>query len=257
MSNLKQFVVADNVIEILKQGSITDKVFFLPDVQIERSLYESVNKVLVALGAKWNKKSKGHIFEYDIASELNNVFKTGIATDWKKSTDFFYTPDVVVNEMLGQLPLPINKKFKVLEPSAGQGHILDILKENFSNAEIICIEKNPMHCEKLIEKGYSPVNDDFLNIAPCLVDVVLMNPPFSEEMEHIKHAFDFLDEDGILITIASAMILDRTTKQGKAFKQWYNDVQGYDYLLPTNSFKESGTGVNTKMLIINKIESSN
>lgn len=252
MSNLKQFQTDGEVIEILKISKIEGKTLFLPEITLERYQYEAVNKVLVALGAKWNKKAKGHIFDYDIRKELENVIRTGIVTDWKKSTDFFYTPDIVVCEMLGQLNYPCAEKIKILEPSAGQGHILDLAKENFYNAEFIVIEKNPHHCERLKEKGYSPIQADFMDIEPIEVDAVLMNPPFSYEIEHIMHAYEFLGENGQLITIASAGILDKGTIKGKKFRQWFDDVGGYDYRLPDNSFKESGTGVCTKMLVLNK-----
>lgn len=252
MGSLKQFNIHKNIIDILNDGRIEDKTFFLPNTQLDRSTYDEVNKVLIALGAKWNKKAKGHVFDYDISEELSRVIRTGVVTDWKKSTDFFYTPDNVVNEMLGLVPKPCAGDFSVLEPSAGQGHILDLLKYNFPNVDIHCIEKNPMHCERLKEKGYSPINDDFLNVTPFKVDVVLMNPPFSEEIEHIKHAYDFVEEDGILITIASAMILDKSMKKNKEFKEWFNSLDSYDYPLPANSFKESGTNVNSKMLVFHK-----
>ncbi|WP_407310614.1 hypothetical protein [Desulfosporosinus sp. SB140] len=252
MSNLKQFTTDDETVEILKLSRIEGKTLFLPDITLERSQYETVNKVLVALGAKWNKKARGHVFDYDIHKEIESVIKTKTVTDWKKSTDFFYTPKNVVNEMLGQINFYRHDNMKILEPSAGQGHILDLAKENFPNAEFIVIEKNPHHCERLREKGYFPIQADFMDVEPVEVDAVLMNPPFSFEIEHITHAYDFLKDGGQLITIASAGILDKGTKKGKEFKQWFDDVYGYDYTLPANSFKESGTSVNTKMLIFNK-----
>ena len=55
-----------------------------------------------------------------------------------------------------------------------------------------------------------------------------------------------------MISIASAMVLDRENKKGQAFKKWFQEVNGYDYKLPANSFKDSGTGVNTKMLVFMK-----
>lgn len=44
-----------------------------------------------------------------------------------------------------------------------------------------------------------------------------MNPPFSEEQEHIRHAYKFIKENGILITVASNMILSRESKKAKNF----------------------------------------
>ncbi len=112
------------------------------------------------------------------------------------------------------------------------------------------IEKNPMHCEYLRRKGYNPINTDFLEFTTDKkMDVIIMNPPFSEECEHIKHAYEFLKEDGILITVASNTILNRSCKKNKEFFKWFNDVEGSQYSLPPNSFKESGTGVYTKLLV--------
>lgn len=79
-----------------------------------------------------------------------------------------------------------------------------------------------------------------------------MNPPFSEEQEHIRHAYQFFKEDGILITIASNMILDRENKKTKEFSKWFKEVGGSEYSLPPNSFKESGTGVRAKILVFYK-----
>lgn len=252
MGSLTRFTISEETAKILKESRVFGNTLYLPETQLERQQYEDVNKVLIALGAKWNRKEKGHVFDYDIKEQLRIAIENKEVTDWKKSTDFFYTPALVVNEMLGQVPQPSQGFFKILEPSAGQGHILDLVIESFPNAELLVVEQNPMHCERLKQKGYEPINDDFMNIKPTNVDCVLMNPPFSFEMEHIMHAYEFLAEEGQLITIASGGILTKQTKKGKEFLQWFNDVGGYDYRLPQNSFKESGTSVETKMLIINK-----
>ena len=84
------------------------------------------------------------------------------------------------------------------------------------------------------------------------MDVILMNPPFSEEQEHIRYAYKFIKENGILITVASNMILSRESKKSKEFLKWFKEVNGSEYILPPNSFKESGTGVRTKLLVFYK-----
>lgn len=242
------------IVHILKQGEINGNTFFLPQITLERATYEAVNKALVAMGAKWNRKAKGHVFDYDITGELENVIKTGIVTDWKKSTDFFYTPREVVGYMLAAIS---NYRYgwdnpTMLEPSAGQGHILDVLKEEFPNVKQYCVEQNPMHCERLREKGYKPIQSDFLEVSPFPVDFVVMNPPFTYEMEHIRHAYDFVKEGGELCSVTSAMILKKSTKKGKEFKEWFDSVGGSVCKLPQNSFKESGTTVSTQIIHIGK-----
>ena len=120
MGNLKRFIVDIDTLEILKQGNIEGNTYYLPKTQLERSKYDAVNKVLVALGAKWNKKANGHVFDYDITESFNQVLETGIVTDWKKINRLFYTPKNVVNEMLGLVVQPKLAKIKLLEPSAGR-----------------------------------------------------------------------------------------------------------------------------------------
>jgi len=213
-----------------------------------------VKKVLNALGAKWDRKLKEHIFDYDITETLKQVIETGVVVDWKKSTDFFFTPDQVVFEMLGLVNCSFDRELLFLEPSAGQGHILDLAVEEFPNARFFCIEENPLHCERLKEKGYDPICCDFLAMKPEFgpFDLILMNPPFSAEMEHIRHAYDFLSRSGQMITVASKSILTKQAKANQEFAQWFQEVGGYWYPLPSSSFKESGTSVMTQLLVITK-----
>jgi len=248
---MKQFTTTPEVIDLLRRGCIIDNTYHLP-AQVDRSLYEAVNKVLVALGAKWSRKEGGHVFEYPIKDELDKVISTGIVTNWKKTTDFFHTPEAVALEMCGLLQRNPYEEFTLFDPSAGQGHLLDVVKANFHNVNILANELNPMHCQRLREKGYNPMSEDFMEIEPFAVDVILMNPPFTYEMEHIQHAYKFLADGGELITIASQMILSKNTKKGKAFKQWFDKMAGCDYAMNQNSFKESGTGVSTKMIVFNQ-----
>ena len=104
MAKKNVYEVDDETINILKRGRIENNVYFLPNEQLERSLYEKVNKVLIALGAKWNKSLKGLTFDYAIAEELQYVYKEKMVIDWKKETDFFYTPKEVVNKMSSLVP---------------------------------------------------------------------------------------------------------------------------------------------------------
>ena len=152
MAKKNVYEVDDETINVLKRGRIENNVYYLPNEQLERSLYEKVNKVLIALGAKWNKSLKGHTFEYDIAEELQYVYKEKKVIDWKKETDFFYTPKEVVNKMISLVPLWYSEKYEFLEPSCGQGHIADEISKSFKNSAITCIEKNRRQCLLFFDK---------------------------------------------------------------------------------------------------------
>jgi hypothetical protein len=71
------------VTEILAASRLDGSVLFLPDRQLERKLYEKVNKCLVMLGGKWNRNKKGHVFEEDPTERLDDLLLTGQITDEK------------------------------------------------------------------------------------------------------------------------------------------------------------------------------
>ncbi len=121
MSNNKKIELEDDVIKILEKGHIEGKLFFLPEYQLERTLYERVNKALVAMGAKWDRKLKAHKFEYDISNMLKNAIETKEVIDWKKSTDFYHTPKEIIYEMLGLVQNYKYDNIEFLEPSCRTG----------------------------------------------------------------------------------------------------------------------------------------
>lgn len=252
----KKIKITEDVLDVLKDCKFESNKIQLPEIQLDRNLYDDVNKVLVAIGYKWDKKSKCHISEYDVLEQFQNALKNKEVIDWKKSTDFFFTPDILVNEMLGLVTQYRLNEFTMLEPSAGQGHILDLFSYNFPNAKINCVDINPNHCEFLKKKGYSPICSNFLDVEPFPVDVIIMNPPFTYEIEHIKHAFEFLKIGGQLLTITSTAILSGKNSKYKEFKKWFEDNWGYDYPIENlnYSFKDSGTNVKVKLLSMEKYE---
>ena len=60
-------------------------------------------------------------------------------------------------------------------------------------------------------KGYTVVFDDFLNYTPNLnFDYIIMNPPFSDCLDHILKAWDILD-DGMVISVMPVTALEGKT----------------------------------------------
>ena len=91
-------------------------------------------------------------------------------------------------------------------------------------------------------------------------DRVIMNPPFSKDQEitHIEHAYKFLKPGGRLVAITSSMAGERSNKRNKAFTEWLDELGADQYPLPEGSFKDAinPTGVNTKIIVIDKPEGS-
>ena len=165
---------------------------------------------------------------------------------------YFPTPQSVINLMLDYAD--VQDWHSVLEPSAGSGAIADAVTKA-AQVTLQCCERNYTLCEILTAKKYSVHDGDFLEYqSPDLFDRIVMNPPFEkqQDIEHTLHAFKMLKAGGRLVSILSAGVSFRSDKKTTAFNEWINEHGGELHELPADSFKESGTGVNTVMLIIDK-----
>lgn len=114
--------IADNILSILGECRVEGDTLFLPDRQLDRPTYQAVNKVLVNIGGKWNRKAKGHVFaDGDPAELLNNVLMTGETVDLKKQYQFFPTTRPVAEQMCRMAEL--DSTCIALEPSCGKGDL--------------------------------------------------------------------------------------------------------------------------------------
>jgi len=244
-------ILDKEVLNVLDESTIYDMVLRLPDYKIDRKLYLKVNKVLQALGGKWNRKKKGFLFDGDPTDKFDAMVQSGKVVDPKKFYQFFETPITLVDEMM--VFANVQPGEKVLEPSAGKGAIAD--KVRALEANVVCAELNPEMIELLVGKGYSVLSGDFMGMTYEIpYDKVVMNPPFSrqQDIDHIKHAFDFLKPGGILVSVVSEGPFFRTNKKAKAFREWLDKQDHEIRVLPEGTFKTSGTGVNTRLIKIIK-----
>lgn len=101
-------------------------VLRLPSGQLDRKFYQEVNGVLEALGAKWNRKLQGHLGPSDLALRVAEALADGQAVDADKVAGFFWTPLAVARRVIDLAE--IGDKHIVLEPSAGEGHLLATLR---------------------------------------------------------------------------------------------------------------------------------
>lgn len=106
---------------------------------------------------------------------------------FKDNTDFYPTPDSVIAKMLQGVE--VSGKV-ILEPSAGKGNIIDYLTaQGVSN--ILYCEKSELLQRILADKGKF-LCGDFLTLTSeqiSHVDMIVMNPPFSEGVKHVLHAY--------------------------------------------------------------------
>lgn len=253
--------IKPEVLEVLNASTTAGNLLFLPDGQLERSLYMAVNKALEAIGAKWNRKSKAHVFDHQLAADaLGAVLATGEYVDVKKELQFFPTPAAIVDRMieLGG----VGPTDDVLEPSAGHGAIVDgLLRRGVAPGGIVCVEIDPSNAATLASRHHDkPIAlhiGDFMQRTPEQIDgpfaKIIMNPPFSgqQDIDHVTHALGFLAPGGTLVAIMSEGTFFRDNAKAKAFRLLLEEkYETQNYALDAGAFKESGTGVRTRIVVV-------
>jgi len=241
--------IDEATLTILSRVTIDNHQIFLTCGQLDRKQYLAVNKILEAMGGKWNRKTKSHVFTADPTEKLESVLLTGEISEPKKN-GYFPTPPELAKKIVEIAELKLG--MTVLEPSAGRGGIADYIP---ATCQIHCIELLPENVQVLLEKGYEVEQADFLTIGPApRYDRVLMNPPFElqNDVNHVSHAWKFLKPGGKLISIMAAGVAFRENRKTIDFRALM-DRYGYMERLPDASFKLSGTLVSTVLVVMEKI----
>lgn len=153
----------------------------------------------------------------------------------------FPTPPEIVERMLEVAD--IRPDMRVLEPSAGTGNIADAIAAAHPDTYLVCNELNMQLVRVLDGKGHRCTNDDFLEFTAPPFDRIVMNPPFENgaDIRHIEHARTLLKPGGRLVAICAAGPRQRAKLEPIA-DTWED--------LPADSFKSSGTSVNTALVVI-------
>jgi predicted RNA methylase len=219
--------------------------------QLDRKLYDRTNNVLEAAGGKWNRKARAHVFAADASDRMDEIILSGTVDVPKDEFNFFPSPPAVVSRLMELAD--IQPGVVALEPSAGRGAIAFACHEQ--GAVVDCVELMKANVDSLLgDKRCRAVSHcDFLSMKQAPVyDRVVMNPPFMKQadIKHVTHAQKFLKPDGLLVAVMSAGCSFRTDARTKAFLALVHSRGGHIEPLPENSFKVSGTGVNTVVAVI-------
>jgi hypothetical protein len=237
------------VVEVLRASSIQGPALKL-NGQLDRKLYEKTNKILVALGGKWNRKAGAHLFEEDPGAVIQEAMEAGSVVDSIKTFQFYPTPLVVAQELvLMAKPQPGDL---ILEPEAGSGAILDAMP----GLPVHVCEIQPKLREGLAKRpGVTVVGEDFLAYEPGpIYNCIVANPPFSkgQDVRHANHMLDLLAPGGRMACIMAAGVDWRQDRLTLAFLERVRQVADTHLIRPLESgaFRESGTMVNTVALAL-------
>lgn len=166
------------------------------------------------------------------------------STAVSKDLQYFPTPVKVIHAALSNVSISVGDR--VLEPSCGDGRIMDELIKVQPKINLIGIEVNIARAEQARNKGHNIFLRNFLETAATpLYHLIVMNPPFygMHWRKHLDHARKFLKprdvngrSQGTLVCILPATAY---------YDGHLDDIKGRWTDLPVASFNESGTNVPT------------
>lgn len=165
--------------------------------------------------------------------------------------DFYPTPPEVIEYILSQTDVSGRT---VLEPSAGNGAIVDALFQAGANQVIAC-EKHP-ELRKIVESKCMIISDDFLAVQSqhiSHIDQIIMNPPFSADEKHILHAYNVAPEGCKIIALCNANTLknDRYLSR-KELKQLIKSYGYWEELGSCFRYADRKTDVPIALVVIQK-----
>lgn len=162
---------------------------------------QELAQVMAFIGAR--EREKGiYTLNYDPSQVIKLIGVLG-CYPCKKSYQYYPTPEKLVATV--QTMARVGKGMSILEPSAGQGNLL----EGLQSADVIhCYELSKINASILAAKKYTVNEKDFLSVDPIeKYDRILMNPPFTKNQaeKHVKHALRFLKPGGVLVSVLPAI----------------------------------------------------
>jgi len=240
-------------VEVLQNCKVDGTTVKLPSEQLDRKLYQEVAKSLELIGGKWKGgKVMGFVFVSDPTDLLDQI-ANGEKRNLKKEFQFFATPEKLADELVYLADL--KQHDTILEPSAGQGAIIramnkvcDVVPNCFElmDVNIIILNKS--------ELRFNLIGNDFLKNSGKTYSKIIANPPFTknQDIDHLKEMYNCLSQGGRLVCITSESWVNGSQKKQVEFKNWLNDVDAEIVDIERGAFKESGTMVGGKIIIINK-----
>jgi len=239
--------------EVLQNCTVEGTTVKLPNVQLDRKIYQEVAKALELIGGKWKGgKVFGFVFLTDPTDLLEEI-ANGEKRNLKKEFQFFATPDKLADELV--YLADIKQHDTILEPSAGQGAIIKAINK-VCDVKVDCFELMNVNTIVLNKTGlnFNLIGEDFFKHNGKSYSKIIANPPFTknQDIDHLKEMYECLSRGGRLVCITSESWVNGTQKKQVDFKEWLEKVEAEILDIEKGSFKESGTMVGGKIVIINK-----
>lgn len=156
----------------------------------------------------------------------------------RKAYDFYATPADTVHAFLNSFE-GISTSDRILEPSAGNGAIIQALRNHGYTNRIDAVEIRPEERAQLEALADNVTIGSFFDYDPGLgYDVIIGNPPYSMALEFINKSLELLHPGGLLIFLLRTNFLESE----KRFRWWQeHPLSGLYTLHKRPSFTGHGT----------------
>ena len=153
----------------------------------------------------------------------------------RNDSDFYATPKTCIQNFLNHYGI-INGN--ILEPSAGNGNIVSVLKQQ-GNTYITALEIREEELESLKQIADKVMIGDFLKFNSTeKYNYIIGNPPYSLAQEFIEKCFEIADENTIIIMLLRTAFLESQ----KRYNFWQKHPVSKLYVLSQRpSFTGKGT----------------
>ncbi len=177
--------------------------------------------------------------------------------------EFYPTPELLIKKLLKPFETAREEderfnrylgKYKfngsVLEPSAGKGNILDYIQENTKNSiELFSIESDPELQQVLRSKDYQVIESDFLSFEDDeYFDYIIMNPPFSNGVDHLLKAIEISTKTKIACILNAETIRNPHTQNRKKLVSIIEEFGSFEFV--NGAFEEAERKTNVEVALI-------
>lgn len=202
-------------------------------LHMDKYVEEGVHSVLSSIGGV-QQTNGDYVFDYDAIEVLRGLLISRVMPD-TRSHQYYPTPPTIASDIITMAN--IEEGDKVLEPSAGQGALV----EGIPAEQVTCVEISPLHAKILEAKGYDVYCTDFLKYKQTGYHKILMNPPFSQGRlrHHIEHAASLLHLKGKVFAVVPASYQNKEIVKG--MKHTYSDIYEGEF---------KGTSIDTVIVCI-------
>lgn len=164
---------------------------------------------------------------------------------------FYPTPKDLAERMVNLIK---NPEGMVLEPSAGNGALIDAYRKHFHtySRSVHCIEINSERQATLKGKDYEVIFDNFLDFNPLTpYSVIIMNPPFHNGAKHLMKAISVCNAGGQIVCLLNAeTIKNPYTKERRALLSLLKKQAIYTVEFANLAFNEAERSTDVEVAIV-------